>query len=212
MKIARLLAIIFSIVSCFGCAKPIMPSLKYNKPIDFHVAKNAYINWEIGKQHTSTIPSSTSYNNAGLIGGLISAAVESVDRDRRPSLYMVSYGKAEQAIFMTSLKDTLSRNNVFKEVELITDPSSVRPQDVLINIYFKMARVGSPEKNYKIVLSVEMSITTAGKAPYKRTYLAESAATGFGKGIIDQKIDASEKLLEKIILGIQEWNTQLRKT
>jgi len=210
MKKSKTVFIVLLALLCTACAKPIMPPLKYNKPIEFHVAKNAALNWEVGKQYSSAMPSSTSYN-AGLIGGIVGAVIESADRERRPSLYSISYGKAEQSIFMTSLRDTLEQNHVFKAVELITDPRQAPAKDTLINVYFKTARVSSPEKNYKITLSVEMAIAGAGKSPFKRTYLVESDTGGFGKSVMDQKIDVSQKLLEKMISGIEEWHKQSSK-
>ncbi len=189
-----------------GCAnKPVMPPLKYNEPINFQVEKNAYLNWEVGKQHSGTIPVNPN-QSAGLVGALVMSAVDSIDRNNNPSRYTLSYGKAEQIVFMTSLRDVLAQNHVFKQVELIADSQQIASKDVLINVFFKTARVSSPERGYKITLSVEMGIETGEKIPFKRTYLVQSNAEGFGVGFREQQIDVSERLLKKIIYGIEEWH------
>lgn len=188
-----------------GCAhNAIMPSIQYNKVINFQVPKNAHLNWEVGKQYSGNIQTNYHQNN-GLVGALVCAAVNSVERTNHPSHYTLSYGKAEQAIFMTSLRDVLEQNHVFKKVELIADSRQVPQKDVLVNVFFKTARVSSPENNYKITLSVEMIIETDKKAPFKRTYLVQSDAEGFNTSFGDQQIDASNRLLDKIMNGIEEW-------
>lgn len=210
MKKIKFFLVILCIGLITGCAnKPVMPPIKYNKPIEFQVKKNAYLNWEVGKQYAGSTASSTyqgSNDTAGAIGALIFTALDSADRANNPSRYTLSYGKAEQTVFMTSLRDVLVENNVFKQVELISDPKQVSPKDVLVNVYFKMARVSLPEKGSTITLSVEMVISHNGKPPFKRTYLVQSNAEKFGDGFREQQIDVSNRLLEKMIAGIQEWH------
>lgn len=189
-----------------GCAnKPLMPPIKYNEPINFQVDKNAYLNWEVGKQRSGTIPVQPN-QSGGLVGVLVMSAVDSIDRNHNPSRYTLSYGKAEQVVFMTSLRDVLAENRVFKQIDLISDPQKIASKDVLINVFFKSARVSSPERGYKITLSVEMSIETGERIPFKRTYLVQNNAEGFGVGFREQQIDVSKRLLAKIIDGIEEWH------
>lgn len=206
MQKNRFLFVLLGVGLITGCAnKPIMPPLQYNKPIEFQVNKNAYLNWEVGKEYAGSIP--TSYEqNSGLIGALVVSAIDSADRANNPSRYTLSYGKAEQTVFMTSLRDVLTKNNVFNQVNLISDPTQVSGKNVLLNIFFKTARVASPERGYKITLSVELTITNNGKTPFKRTYVVQSNAENFGDGFREQQIDVSSRLLEKIITGIQEWH------
>lgn len=190
-----------------GCAtKVVMPSLQYEKVIPFQVAKNAYLNWEFGNQYSRMMPTNYGNHNEGLIGALASAAVDSVVRNNNPSRYTLSFGKAEQSVFMTSLRDVLEHNQVFKNIELIADSRQVSSKDVMINVFFKTARVASPERNYKITLSVEMVIETGGKAPFKRSYLVQSDAEGYNTGFRQQQMDVSRRLLDKVICGIEEWH------
>lgn len=205
MKKIQFGLVILGIGLMTGCAnKPVMPPLKYDKPINFQVDKNAYLNWEVGKQYSGTVPTNH-HQSAGLIGALVVSAVDSVDRSNNPSRYTLSYGKAEQIVFMTSLRDVLAENHVFKKVELIADSQQIASKDVLINVFFKTARVSSPERGNKITLSIEMIIAMGEKAPFKRTYVVQSDAEGFGAGFREQQMDVSHRLLEKIIYGIKEW-------
>jgi len=211
MKKIQIFLLIFGFGLMMGCGKPVMPPLKYDEPIDFEVKKNAYLNWEFGKQYSGKVQSydNCHNNSAGLIGVLLVSAISSIDHANNPSRYTVSYGKAEQAIFMTSLRDILRKNHVFKQVELITDLASLTKKDVLVNVFFKTARVTSLGGGQTITLSVEMIVTTNGKAPFKRTYLVKSDAQGFSPSFQDQQIDVSNRLLGKIIAGLQEWHNTI---
>lgn len=188
-----------------GCAtKAIMPALKYHKPINFHVPKNASLNWKFGGQYSSTL---MNHEINSLVGALAYIALDSAKQSNHPGPNALSYGKAEQAIFMTSLRDILVRNHAFKHVELIADSKHTPLNDVLINVFFKTTRVASSERQYKITLSVEMTITTNVQAPFKRTYLIQSNLERFNKNFMEQQTEASNRLLEKIIQGIEEWHT-----
>ena len=197
---------ILGIALMAGCAnKPVMPPLKYNKPIHFQVNKNAYLNWEVGKERSATTPVELDHSG-DLMSVLVSSAVDSIDRHNNPSHYTLSYGKAEQIVFMTSLRDVLVQNQVFKVVEVMADSRPIASQDVLINVFFKTARVASPERNYKITLTVELSIQTAQKPSFKRSYVVQSHVEGLIVRFREQQVDVSERLLEKIISAIEEWH------
>ncbi len=188
-----------------GCAKPIMPPLEYNQPIDIQVNKNACLNWNCGKEYASAVP--TQYNtNSGVVGLLVSSAVDSVGRANNPSRYTMSYGKAEQVIFMTSLRDVLEKNQVFNQVCLGGDSVSSGANAVLIEVFFKSARVASPERGYNITLTVDLNIQANGRAPFKRTYVVQSGiGSGLGSTFCAQQTEVSTRLLKAIIKGIEDW-------
>jgi hypothetical protein len=195
----------FAVLFLSACGQPIMPPVTYDKPIDFQVKKNAVLRWEFGKQYDGTVPN-YSQPNGGLIGAAVAASIRSDNEANNASGYTLSYGKAEQAIFMTSFRDVLRQNQVFKEVELVGETAAVSNKDVLIDVFFKTARVSSVEKNYRITLTVTMTINSQGKLPFNRTYLVQSNAQGYGISFIEQQEDVSKRLLEKLILGIEEWH------
>ncbi len=212
MKKTKILLAMISTVLLSACGtKPIMPPLQYTKPIGFTVNKSACLNWEVGKQYSSEIPNYNSSGQDSAIGNLVLAAIDSNARARNPSHYQYTYGKAEQAIFMTSLKRVLEENRVFKHVKLTMDPRQVNAKDVWINIFFKRTRVADASRNFKVTLSVELIISANDKPTFKRTYLVESDVERSGHGFVDQQTDVSQELLDKVISGIREWNCKISK-
>lgn len=184
-----------------GCVvNPVMPPIEYNNPIGFNDPHNAFLYWEIGKQNTSTVASNA--NNS------IGAVIESIDRKNNPSRYILTYGKAEQAIFITSFKNILEKQSVFKSVALITDHTTIKPNAVLITIYFRTTRVGSPEMGYPISLTVDMSISGAGKPTFNRTFFVKNDSRFENFQIRQNKI--STKLAEELICGLKKWHTEIK--
>jgi hypothetical protein len=198
MKKMRLIGIILCLTVLVGCGKPIMPPIEYNKPIDFQIDRNAVLYWEMGQQNASTL---ASVNQNSIAGSL----VESIDRQNNPSKYLLSYGTAEQAIFITSFQNILEKQRVFKSVELVTDPNRLNPKDVFIKIYFRTTRVSSPERGYRISLSVDMSVQGAGKPKFTRTYFVSSDANSFGS-FPEQQNKVSIKLAENLVAGLKQWD------
>lgn len=195
---------LFFLAACLvllgGCAKPIMPAIEYNKPIDLQVNRHAALYWEEGKQSSSTVAAT---NNNSLVGSI----AESIDRQNNPSRYQLSYGKAEQAIFITSFRNILNKQQVFKEVELVTDPSTANPKDVLVTLYFRSTRVSSPERGYQISLSVDMTVKALGKPTFMRTYFVKSD-DNCGGSFQEQQNKVSIKLVENLIAGLKQWHQQ----
>ena len=211
VKKAQPVLLMFIVLFLSACGKkPIMSALVYNKPVDCHIQKNAFLRWEVGKEHASSLLSHNYNQPAGILGTIVVATVDSMQRSYQPSRYVLNYGKAEQAIFMTSFRDVLQKEAVFKKVELINDFPQKSSNDVLVNIYFKKTRVASPERNFKITLSVDMSITSAGRAPWKRTYVVESDLSA-GTSFVDQQTSVSSKLLDTIITAIPVWHKESMK-
>src|SRR5579862_1820954 len=155
-------------------SKYIMPPLKYNGPVSIHVPKTAYLYWQHGLEQNGEIPS---FNNNDIIVSLIDAQ----DRKNNPSKYHLSYGKAQQASFITSFRDVLMEHHMFNDVEIITNPNQVKASGVLIDLKFKSTRVSGFERNYKITLTVEMKIKS-GKSTFTRTYMTESDEGTFFNG------------------------------
>lgn len=200
---------VLAISACTPMAEQVMPPLQYKEPVNVHVAKNAYLNWEVGKQYSSTMPTFIS-PSAGLLGAAIATAVDTEERERNPGRYTFTYGKAQQAVFMTSLRQVLEENGVFKKVELTTELPALTAKDVLVSINFKRTRVADTYENFKIILDVELNIKAKGKPEFSRTYFVESDPGGAfsAKGFKEQQTDVSLQLLRKVIAGIKTWQEQ----
>ena len=180
----------------------IMPTLKYNEPVKIHVAKKAYLLWQHGKD----LQGETMPFQGGGIEGMVVSAIDAENRKNNPAKYHLSYGKAQQAGFITNFRDVLTNNRVFKQVELITNKNEIKPDGVLIIIQFKTTRVSGFEHNYKITLTTDMTIKTR-ESTFTRTYLTESDEGTFfqGKSFEEQTVDVSEQMIKQLMNGIQQW-------
>lgn len=192
-----------------GCAptKNIIPPLKYRDDIGIHSSKTAHIQWIPGKMvgDEKITHSHSSNSNGGLgaiVSGLVITAIDNQQRKNNPSQYVNEYAKADEVVFITSLRDVLNEQNVFKNVELVTDLNNVKTKDVLIKIYFKSARV---TKYSNITLMVQLTIQAGKKPPFERTYLAQNNHEEQYKNFVENKTSVSQRLLSDIINGIKQW-------
>ncbi len=204
-KIFLLLIATVLLSACTSPAEEVMAPLQYKQPIEVHIPKTAYLYWQSGVDSSSVAPSSAAPAQ-GIVGALVGAVVETEIRKNNPGKFTFTYGKPQQAVFMTSFKNVLEQNHVFNNVELVSDLSEVPPQAVLITVYFKSTRVLGYEHNYQIVLDVDMKIKSGNKG-FNRTYLVASEEGGFfsSKSFKDQQTDVSQKLLSKLITGITQF-------
>jgi len=218
-KILHQCAIVFIFFICFflvGCAptKKVMPPLQYHDAIDMSIPKKAHVYWMPGKQASHEISSTAGVSSgnsgiAGMIGALVFTSIENQHRKNNPSQYVLEYGKADETVFLTSLRDVLEQQNVFKSVDLTTDISKVGSNDVLIKVYFKTTRV-TCSRGYLIKLSVNLSIKTGHEVPYERTYLVQNDNSLDGaftsKNFLEKKTEVSQELLTLVINGIKQWH------
>ncbi len=204
-----LCSMMLTLAACTPPAQQVMPPLTYSNQIAFHDSQKADLYWQTGSQVSSEAPPTQDYND-GIGGMIINSVVNNEMRSAHPGDFTYTYGKAQQAVFMTSLKNTLVEQHAFKDVELITDPKAAKPQDVLITVNFKETRVLGHEKNYQIILDTELTIKNGNKPPFKRTYLVESKDSSVfsTKSFKDQQTDVSQQLLNKVIAGMTQWYTQ----
>lgn len=193
-----------------GCVTPpaeqLMPPLKYKQPINFHIPKQAYLYWKAGTQYSAVEPASIP-TSSGLLENIVAAAITNEQRRSNPGAYTYAYGKAAQAVFMTSLKDILAAKNVFDRVELVAEPRSLKSNEASITVDFKSTRV-SGDEHYKIILDVNVVIASPGKTSLNRNYLLESDPKEkifTARSFKEQQQDVSKQLLYKVISAIGEW-------
>jgi hypothetical protein len=206
---------LFISLTLTGCAptKIVMPPLKHHEDIGLHIAKTAHIYWIPGRLIASEkqkVYMGSTGGGSGLAVLLVNAVEATIDHHQRknhPSEYAYEYGKADEAVFITSLRDILAQQNVFKNVELTTDLNKVQAKDVLIKVYFKTARVIDL---VDIKLSVVLSIKSGSRPVYERTYLAQNDPYHISKAktFVERKTEASQKLLTEIIHGIKQWHEE----
>ncbi|MBA3660636.1 MAG: hypothetical protein H0W64_02815 [Gammaproteobacteria bacterium] len=214
IKLASLIGgglLILLVTACSPMAEQIMGPLEYNQPINFHVPEKSYLYWKPGILHTTTeaqyIPV-----NSDLLSALIVQAIDTEQRKRNPGKFSYSFGKAQQAVFITSLKTILNQNNVFHSTEITTNPNSLSSRSIIISIFFKSTRV--IPYSHQIVLTVELEILMGKKSLFKRSYFVQNNDGSDEKYIGDfkaQQKDVSHKLLQKIINGIEQWQIQNKR-
>jgi hypothetical protein len=181
----------------------IMPQIKYKQSISVHIPKKAYLFWQHGQDQVGE--AAPSYSGGG-VEGIIVSMIQAEERNNNPSRYNFSYGKAQQAAFITYFRDALTEHHVFKSVELITNPAQAKPDGVLINVKFKSTRVSSFDRNYKITLTVDLTIKS-NNSSFTRTYLTESDEGELfkSKSYNDQLVDVSQQMLNQLMGGIKQW-------
>lgn len=195
------------IAGCTPVAQQVMPPVEYKKAIDLHVKKNAYLNWEYGKEYAGK---SMMFGPADPVGALLVTAIDNEAQRRNPDHYKFTYGKAQQAVFMTSLRDVLVEQNVFKNVSLTTASRKLNPNDVIITVKFRETRVANQNEFFDMTLNVDLFIKTINEPVFKRTYVIKSSPSGlFGRGFKDQQTDVSQQLLDRIISGLSQWHYKI---
>lgn len=200
-KIVVILAAVMVALSA-GCASEgdrVMQQVKYDQPIAVRSSQNATIRWVVGQEHPSIREPFVPYN-AGILGAALTMAIDTQMRKSHPDNFVSGYGKEQQSIFMHSLLSTLVSHRTFKTVKLTTDRTMLHKNDVLISVFFKIARIDG----CRVLLDVELSIKDKKHQPFNRTYLVESDVDG---GLVANQTDASKKLLAKVIMGILQWHS-----
>lgn len=207
-KVCCVTTMLLTLAACTPPAEQVMPPLQYTHPVNVHVKKNAELTWVTGKQYTSMEPIYVS-TGGGLVGAVVSAAIDTEMRKRNPGAYTYSYGAAQQAVFMTSLRDALERHQVFNRIELTAEPDRKSKDKVLLTVHFNTTRVNDASSHYKIQLDATLSIQS-GKQVFERSYIVESDPGGFfiANSFRNQQSDVSQKLLGKMMESIEEWNSQ----
>lgn len=184
----------------FSNPEDVMSPVKYTKPIKLHSQKVAYLNWQMGKAGTQSDPTFILPNDP--ISPFIVAAIDSSAREQNPGRYNYSFGKAQQAVFMTSLRDALISHHVFSKVYLGTNPSN-KKADVVINVFFKATSVRPAYGDYMVTLDTVLSIKEDNKNIFNRNYFVQSNPESTKqKDYKGQQSDASLKLLQQMINGI----------
>jgi hypothetical protein len=130
-----------------------------------------------------------------------------VDAVVAPKPEKYTYGKAQQSIFMTSLKNVLTQQQVFNRTEITTDAEHISPKDILITIFFKTTRIEDRALGGKITLDVDVIITADGKSTFKRSYVVESTPD---QSFATQQSDVSKKLLRNVISALEQWHQKTK--
>lgn len=165
---------------------PVMPTLHPTVQMTTHSKMPATLVWQIGTMDVGV----------NTVTGFYGASSR-------------SYNKAQQAVFMTSLQQTLQQQQAFAAVNLVTQAPTTTSQPV-ITVYFKSTRVADDTDGNQITLSTVLRIQAPQQTEFTRTYVVSSTPNqSFSK----QEEDVSTRLLDKVLQGIDDWaaNTNNKK-
>lgn len=194
--------ILMLIQGCVPESKEVMPLLEYQKLINVHIPKNVHLNWVLGEQHVSVERFSPSLDEDITLAATLDA-IEMDQRKNDPESYTYAYGKAQQEVFMNSLKNILEEHHIFKHVSMIMTPQKNPAKDLVMTIYFKSTRVLPVEEGHRINLDVVVTIKSDDKTLCHQTYFVQNSPDKAFTRFKIQQTDVSMQLLEKILLGIK---------
>ncbi len=200
------------ITACTPPSEQVMPPVKYDKPINIHSQKKLYLQWQSGdtlateREDVMPIVGVNGGGLAGAIAGAVTAAViVGVAHKENPGMYQYKFGNAQQSVFMTSLRDVLTQNHVFKHVTLVAKPPArLHKNEALMKVNFRESRVGAQAKGFPIILSVDMTLKQPGHKSFKRHYFVKSHPKK--RNFKNHQINASQQLLDRVVHGIEQWN------
>ena len=113
-----------------------------------------------------------------------------------------SYNKAQQAVFMTSLKNELTQQQTFKNIDLV--PSAPKAAAMpIITIYFKSTYVSDRTEGNRVTLDTVLRIESPNQPVFTKTYLVTSDTSGSFKTKMQT---VSTSLLDKVLKGIDDWS------
>lgn len=203
------LLILCSSVLLIACTPPtsqLMGPVQYKQPVTFSSNKSALIYWDYGKIIPAEIPpdASSDINPAGaLLNVFIQSQKEKYDRDD----IMVSYGKAQQVIFLTSLRDILMQRGAFKDVNIIVKPQKPNAQQVLISLDFVKSQVIRAQDDFPISLTVHMVVKNSVKTLYDQTFTIKPDPSIWSKlfhNFKDSQQYASQMLMKKVMSVVSQ--------
>lgn len=200
-----------AIVALTGCsttaAYQLMGPVKTKKPITFHSDQTAILYWDYGKI-TGTFAQNSKAEAFGVVGMVVDAAIQSDLEKSQTNEYFLKYGKAEQVIFMTSLRDILQNTGAFKSVSINVAPKALVNGQVLISIDFKNSTVLSADEGYPITLNVALNIYGANGKEFTKNFTIKREASFFGgmfSEFKDAQTDVSQQLMSDVIDAINTW-------
>lgn len=199
------------ITACVQSGEALMGPVSYEKSIRVHSNKNAYLVWQHG-QDVAAVSHTEPGEDAGVLGALITRAIDDAQHKNTPGRFTYQYGKPQQTVFMTSLRDTLKQQHAFKKVVLVTSAPKLGANDVAIYVNFKQTRVnrGVYDRN-EIVVDAQLNVNDPTHRAFKKNYVVASTQPEKlfeTKTFTDHQSEVSKKLMAKVIRGLEQWSRQ----
>jgi hypothetical protein len=197
------------LVGC-GTTEPtaqLMPAITFNQPITFHSDKAAILYWDYGKIISVEVNQGNIFEATTLSGMVTHTITQSYKEQYDQNDILINYGKAEQAVFMTSLRNVLGNAGTFKSVIISAEPPKLNPDQMLISVNFEKSAVLRGAHGYPIQLKVVMTVSDIKGRLLKRTFDIKpknSVGSYLFDDFKDAQIYASQQLMNDIITTLNQ--------
>lgn len=208
--IKKIIIITVLTLTLTGCASTppaevMLSPVQYNQPIHVSSNKNAVLHWRYGEAFSKNSDEAVRQHES-LMVGMIQSMVDASN----PGRVRLQFGKARQAVFMTSLRDILNNNHVFKNTTLGSDSKKPSTNQVSITITFKETHIGTRFDGWPITLDANVLITDANGHRQSHNVLAQSQGsddTRHDTAVFShQQRGAAHSLMTQVIKQISQFN------
>jgi hypothetical protein len=185
-----------------------MPMVEYNQPVDMRFDQPAVLVYHTGEVISSRYVVQPAYSS-NLAANVLAAVISNEIQKKYSDRYIYQYGQEQQKVFMTSLRDVLLKNHVFKTVEFVDDEKKIRPHQVMIIVDFTRTRVGSQERGLPILLKGNIIIKCEDQV-FQKPFFIHNANEDARRSWSFQArtVDVSQQLMEKVCKTIKLWGQQ----
>jgi hypothetical protein len=170
--------------------------------VDFHVNKKASLIWQQGEVIAADGGHVNPNSGGDIIADFAMMAFDAVQVANDPLRFKYAYGKPQQVVVMTSLRENLERAKVFTDLNMVADESEVGTGRVKIIVAFIKTRVGCELDSFPIYLTVKLTIKD-GKRIFVRKFFVYSTEQHSFK---EQQANVSQQLMDGMVKAIKEWS------
>ena len=204
-KILLVLLCAASLAACTPPTEQLMSPVQLKQPITFSSKKDALIYWDYGKITSAEVQADTNDLSPG--GMLISAIIQSNKEQHDQDDILIRYGKAQQVIFLTSLRDILQKRGIFSDAKIIVKPQKPKANQVIIGLNFIDSKVLEAKNGYPIHLVVQLTIQDNKGMLYNKTFTIQPDKSIWSKmfnDFEDSQEYTSDQLMKHIVTALNQ--------
>lgn len=113
---------------------------------------------------------------------------------------LFSYSKAEQVVFVTSVRDVLKKNRVFKNVNITPIQKKLKNNEIQITLFFKKTEIEHTLLADSVKIDLIISVRGVHGEIFKRYYFSRADKVFFKSLEM-----ASQQLMNDIVHDLAEW-------
>lgn len=184
----------------------LMPPVTTSQPLTLKTNKTAILYWDYGKIISAEVDQQNLFDVMP-VGMLIHAADQAHEEQYDQNDLIINYGKAEQVVFMTSLRDILVQSGAFKKVILSAESKPLAANQWLISLNFKKSIVLKGNDGYPIELDVVMTVSDAKGQLAAKEFIIKPKNTLFSDmfdNFKDAQVYASSQLMNEVVTELNQ--------